>query len=93
MYQFTQEDRSKGGKTTAQKYDMRERGQRGLEALARNHFDGDCKRAGETLYRIGLWRQDPARWNTAWQFPRDCPESLRTMVLDRWAASPDGLPF
>ena len=65
-YTLTAEDRRKGGKTTSQRYDMRERGRKGLQALADKYFDGNYKRAGEALSRVGNAITDPFPANRAW---------------------------
>ena len=58
-YTFSEEDRRKGGKTTAQRYDMRARGRLGLLAIADKYCDGNLKLAKECLWRTGLLFTDP----------------------------------
>lgn len=79
-HQLTQDERSRGGKTTASKYDMRERGTRGLQAFANNHFHGDIKRAGYALHRIGIWKTDPVPENSAFMLPSWLPLALRERI-------------
>lgn len=52
-YTFSPEDRRKGGQATASKYNMRERGKQGLQALADKYFDGNIKKAGKALSMTG----------------------------------------
>jgi len=79
-YQFTTQDRAKGGKTTAERYDMAERGRRGLEQFAHNYFNGDIKRAGYALHRIGIWKTDPVPENGAFMLPSWLPLALRERI-------------
>lgn len=69
-YTLTAEDRCKGGKATAAKYDMKERGRAGLQKLADNHFNGNIKKAGEGLSRLGNFVTDPFPTNGAWRNQR-----------------------
>lgn len=91
-YQFSSDDRSRGGQTTAQRYDMRERGRLGLEKFAHNYFNGDTKKAGYALSRIGNWATDPVPENGAFMLPTWIPRSLRERI---GAALPDfgDIPF
>lgn len=66
-YQFTPDDRRKGGQTTASRYDMQERGMNGLKALAARYFDGNIKKAGKALSTMGNAVIDPFPLNGAWQ--------------------------
>lgn len=81
-YTLTPADRRKGGLVTSQRYDMRERGKRGLQKLADNHFQGDIRKAGAALSRIGNFIQDPFPANGAWRNKRifELPPSLLAAV-------------
>jgi hypothetical protein len=79
-YQFSPEDCSKGGRTTAQRYDMSERARRGLQALADRYFHGDTKQAGYALSRIGNWTTDPVPENGAFMLPTWMPRALRERI-------------
>lgn len=59
---------------------MSERGARGLQAFADNHFNGDIKRAGYALHRIGAWSTDPVPENAAFMLPGWMPLTLREMI-------------
>lgn len=91
-YQFSPDDRSRGGRTTAERYDMRERGARGFEAFTQKYFFGNRKLAGHCLSRIGLWKQDPFPQNGAWALPGAIPPILKARI---GAPVPDygDLPF
>lgn len=92
-YKFTTQDRSKGGKTTASRYDMRERGRRGFERLANLYFGGDMRLAGRGLSSMGNFVTDPARWNGAWALPHWFPEPLKTSLVERYSRTDDAIPF
>lgn len=59
---------------------MHERGARGLQAFADNHFNGDTKRAGCALSKIGNWKTDPVPDNAAFMLPGWMPLTLREMI-------------
>lgn len=90
-YTFSDADRRKGGLTTSKRYDMQERGRNGLQALANKYFQGDIKKAGKALSRIGLWSTDPAPWNRAWTL-RDVPKSLIDRLLEPHYYTPSDEP-
>ena len=93
-YQLTPQDRAKGGKSTATRHNMRERGKTGLESLARRYFDGDLTRASKALSRIGNWWTDPCPWNGAFQLPDDLPTELRAKLYSkRFGISTGGETF
>lgn len=93
-YTFSEEDRRKGGKTTSSKYDMRARGRLGLIALANRHFDGDVKKAGLGLSRMGLIVTDPVPRNGAWRKFYELPASLLAAFWGHCEIDdPDGVPF
>lgn len=81
-YTFSPEDRRKGGLTTSQRYNMRERGKRGLQALADKYFQGNTKKAGAALSRIGNFVIDPFPANRAWTNKRifELPPELLAKV-------------
>lgn len=79
-HQLTTQDRAKGGRACAAKYDMAERGRSGLQAFADNHFQGDIKRAGYALHRIGIWKTDPVPENGVFMLPSWMPLSLRERI-------------
>lgn len=92
-YTLTTQDRAKGGKTTAARHNMSERGKQGLQRFADNHFDGDTKLAGKALSAIGNFVTDPARWNGAWALPAYIPEPLKQSLVARYSRSDDAIPF
>lgn len=92
-YQFSTQDRSKGGKTTASKYDMKARGRLGLLAIAKKYFDGDTKRAGKALSTTGNVITDPTR-NYAFSSWFRLPQDWRAVVLGHCEVEdPDGIAF
>lgn len=79
-YKFSSDDRSRGGRTTAERYDMRERGRLGLEKFAHNYFNGNIQQAGYALSRIGNWKTDPFPGNGAFMLPTWIPRSLMERI-------------
>ena len=79
-YKLTTQDRQKGGKSTAQRYDMRERGLRGFQSFADRYFNGDTKRAGLALSKIGNFATDPFPENGAFALPGWIPRDLRARI-------------
>lgn len=92
-YKLTPQDRSKGGKTTAERYDMRERGLAGFRSFADRYFAGDTDLAGKALSKVGNFVTDPARWNGAWALPNWFPDNLREPLLNRYSRTDDAIPF
>ena len=92
-YQFTTQDRSKGGKTTASKYDMRARGRLGLIAIAEKYCNGDLKLAKECLWRTGLFFGDPVPSNYAWRKIYHLPQAWLNQVWGHCESNDDGVPF
>lgn len=93
-YTFSEEDRRKGGQTTSQRYDMRQRGRAGLQALANKYFQGNVKKAGEGLSKVGNFITDPFPSNRAWRRIFHLPPEFLTTCLGHCEPDdPDGVPF
>lgn len=92
-YTLTAEDRRKGGQTTSKRYDMRARGRAGLQALANKYFDGNIRKAGEGLSRIGNFITDPSPSNRVFQNLTKLPQPFVAACLGHCESVDDGVPF
>lgn len=72
---------------------MRQRGRRGLQALADRHFDGNVKKAGRGLSTLGNVTTDPTS-NRAFSSLYRLPQSLLAVFWGHCEVDdPDGVAF